>query len=624
MLMQLKRGHWIDGQTRLITIQMQMRNNNRGIRFIVRYMFEVTQMGAVLPSYDMETLIDDEDNTEVCDTSMTASHSACPAPLRSSLWCCHCSSLLITAHHCSSLLITVVLSPSAKCPQTMRLWMTVSLALTLWFAFLEGVELLQSGPVDYFTNMWNVMDWTNFALFGVAYMTLSSVLSLNERDKTGENCVAPLCAQFGFYDLWEVFDTARDAKFFLSVCVCIQLLKIIKFTNVIIPKMSLMTRVLSKGCYDLLFFGIIFGVSMFAFCMLFYIQLGSFMDDFHSQTSSMIALAKALFGEFPFDEIVDNSRGYTNGILFLVYLFVAVFILLSMFLAILGEAQAAVRDEEASLREQGVFPNQYGFLGEAKEWVDAKVTEMRAPTPEDAATASDAEKQASEVNDNPGLDQAMNKALFSMHKKLEASVQTRMASMEQRLLNQLTLLDNAIGSYGKGAGSMRCTGRRGSAVAVSASLYNLKDGSRDDGKDGGKDGGGGSRERSRLRTGSMSPAHARSGSPDKCGRAGVADARRDTPGRMTGKQYAQYDRDDGRAADGRAAAPSAGPLTANERTRSDNFHSQPKLSEYSMCGYAPRVLSRDARRPASGSPPGKKLRSASSRQGLKTDNTLAC
>ena len=67
-------------------------------------------------------------------------------------------------------------------------------------------------------------------------------------------------------------NTARNAKFFMSICVCIQLLKIIKFTNVIVPKMSLMTSVLSKGCYDLVFFGVIFGISMFAFCMLFYIQ----------------------------------------------------------------------------------------------------------------------------------------------------------------------------------------------------------------------------------------------------------------------------------------------------------------------------------------------------------------
>ena len=43
------------------------------------------------------------------------------------------------------------------------------------------------------------------------------------------------------------------------------------------------TPTLPLGCYDLLFFGIVFGLSLFSFCMLFYIQLGSFMDDYYSQ-----------------------------------------------------------------------------------------------------------------------------------------------------------------------------------------------------------------------------------------------------------------------------------------------------------------------------------------------------
>jgi len=80
----LKKGHWIDHQTRTISVTMQLRNNNAGVRFMTRYMFEITQMGAVLPSYDMETLIDDEDNTA-----------------------------------------------------SMRTWMLIALILTIWFAMLE-------------------------------------------------------------------------------------------------------------------------------------------------------------------------------------------------------------------------------------------------------------------------------------------------------------------------------------------------------------------------------------------------------------------------------------------------------------------------------------------------------
>ena len=317
----LKKGHWIDKQTRLISISMQVRSNNGGVRYVTRFMFELTQMAAVLPSFDMEAMVDDPDST-------------------------------------------------AK----MKVYMMMALGLTAYFMMLEAIEFVQSGPSEYFSNVWNVLDWANFLLFFQVFANLIEMDNLANRDLerriyptdgTPSDCGSAICNQFGFMDLWEIMHTARTAKLFMSICVCIQLLKIIKFTNVIIPKMSLMTSVLSKGCYDLLFFGIIFAISMFAFCMLFYIQLGSFMDDFYSQPASMIALAKALFGDFPFEEIMDNSRGYVNGILFLIYLFVAVFILLSMFLAILGEAQAAAREAQAEAKEQGTFGNEYGVFGDA-------------------------------------------------------------------------------------------------------------------------------------------------------------------------------------------------------------------------------------------------------------------
>ena len=94
----------------------------------------------------------------------------------------------------------------------------------------------------------------------------------------------------GYYDDWRVMATARTVKIYLSTCVCIQLLKIIKFTNVLIPKMSLMTSVLSKGKADLAFFGIVFGISMLAFSNMFYVQLGSVMEDYNDQARFLYSL----------------------------------------------------------------------------------------------------------------------------------------------------------------------------------------------------------------------------------------------------------------------------------------------------------------------------------------------
>ena len=282
----------------------------------------------------------------------------------------------------------------------------------------------------------------------------------------------------------------------MPICAHLQLLKIIKFTNVIVPKMSLMTSVLAKGCYDLLFFGIIFAISMFAFCMLFYIQLGSFMDDFYSQTSSVIALAKALFGDFPFEEIIDNSRGYTNGILFLVYLFVAVFILLSMFLAILGEAQAEVREDERRLEAEGEFPNQYGFLGEFSEFVQKRIDKLtkKELTTEQQAEADEAEKQQQE---NPGLDGALNMALTKMQKKLDSSVQNRVTNLEQRLMSRLSALGDRVNGTGPTGGP---GGRKGSLRDSGLSGNDSRSASRNGGGITSSD-----RERSRERGKSESP-----------------------------------------------------------------------------------------------------------------------
>ena len=284
---------------------------------------------------------------------------------------------------------------------------------------------------------------------------LQSVLSLDERDAlrrgyTGtpgeeggapNDCASKICNEFGYYDMWEISNTSRDAKFYMSICVCIQLLKIIKFTNVIVPKMSLMTSVLSKGCYDLLFFGIIFSLSMFAFCMLFYIQLGSFMDDFYSQPSSLIALAKALFGDFPFEEIMDNSRGYTNGILFLVYLFLAVFILLSMFLAILGEAQAAVRESEQQEREEGKAENPYGMLGEAKDNIGKFLAKIKAKTGRGGKGGGDDDGEGGgggdDESDGDPFEMQMQTAMTKLQAKLDSSLKQRMSGLEVRLLKEL-------------------------------------------------------------------------------------------------------------------------------------------------------------------------------------------
>ena len=49
--------------------------------------------------------------------------------------------------------------------------------------------------------------------------------------------LAPLCGT-GYLDPWELYETMRTAKSTLSMCMCIQLLKIVKVATGCVPKLG--------------------------------------------------------------------------------------------------------------------------------------------------------------------------------------------------------------------------------------------------------------------------------------------------------------------------------------------------------------------------------------------------
>ena len=76
--------------------------------------------------------------------------------------------------------------------------------------------------------------------------------------------------------------SVHDARLLLGAW-NVQLLKVIKFTTLLVPKMGLATSVLSKALVDLIFFGVVFGITMFAFSCMFYVQLGPVMEEYNDQ-----------------------------------------------------------------------------------------------------------------------------------------------------------------------------------------------------------------------------------------------------------------------------------------------------------------------------------------------------
>ena len=332
----LKRGHFLDARTRLLSVVLQLRNNHLGLGHRITLLVEFTSQGLVLPSYDVETRV-----------------------------------------------------LSAQRLSDMSLFANLSLVLIVLFALLELIELLESSVAEYLSDMWNLMDWLNYAIFLLTYLQVLALRASIEEEAA--DCAAShLCREVGYFDRWREMGTNRQLKQFLSLSLSVQLFKIIKFASLLIPKLGHMTFVLRRTIVELAFFGIVFFTSVMSFSTMLYVQVGPFIEEYGTQVASVISLIRALFGDFDMDEIMNNSSGYINAVFLLGYLFVAVFIMLTLFISILAEGHNLVREVVAKRKaDDGAF-DEYGQLAvaaraasaagrrlvERSPWLEKAITEL--------------------------------------------------------------------------------------------------------------------------------------------------------------------------------------------------------------------------------------------------------
>ena len=312
-----------------MSVTLQLKSNHLGIRTRLSLMLELTSVGAILPSYDVETRVLSEQ--KVTEMGLYANF----------------------------------------------------LVLVVFFALIELLEIQKSGTEGGETTSEPVeLDGLiNYAIFLQVYLQVVSVQSLIGRgaDLSEPLCAASyLCRHVGYFDDWRLMGEYRLLKQFLSLCLSVQLFKIIKFTSELIPKMGHMTEVLRVCLVDMIFFSGVFAISIISFSAMLCLQVGSVISPYIDQFASFITLARALFFDFDMREILENSSGYWNALLFLLYLFVAVFVMLSLFLAILAEGHSKVRDEEEKRKQEDGY-NEYGLPA----WASSSRLLVRASSPRD-------------------------------------------------------------------------------------------------------------------------------------------------------------------------------------------------------------------------------------------------
>ena len=81
----------------------------------------------------------------------------------------------------------------------------------------------------YFADLWNVMDWANYVLYFLTWARMQELAEAIEAQESQAHCTSYMCTAMGYFDDWKVMGIFRQMKVFLSLCVCIQLFKILKF-----------------------------------------------------------------------------------------------------------------------------------------------------------------------------------------------------------------------------------------------------------------------------------------------------------------------------------------------------------------------------------------------------------
>ena len=99
-------------------------------------------------------------------------------------------------------------------------------------------------------------------------------------------------------------------------------------------------------------------------------------------TLHKLARHRCYSSEYNWCGVESRDRADLNTILFLIYLFCSIFVLLSMFLAMLGEAQANLRDDQLNARKEAAkkgeqLPPEYGILHEGQRAIMKSL--MRVP-----------------------------------------------------------------------------------------------------------------------------------------------------------------------------------------------------------------------------------------------------
>ena len=223
----LKRAHWLDPQTRALMITLQLDGNSLGLSSYTTLFFELTATSAILPSYAAQV-----------------NHVDVDAAL---------------------------------------LYGAVALGVFCLAQAFEVGELRVHGWRKYLGNVYNYVDLVALYQFVQMAFVLRRLQSADHSFGGSE-----VSQSMGYFDNYDFMEQVSDLRRSVAVVLCLQLLKGTQYLVLLVPRLGLVTGVLSWAFWDLVSFSLVFAVTLVAFSQLFCMQMGAVDAEYHSSISSLL------------------------------------------------------------------------------------------------------------------------------------------------------------------------------------------------------------------------------------------------------------------------------------------------------------------------------------------------
>lgn len=186
--------------------------------------------------------------------------------------------------------------------------------------------------------VWNVIDlitillsYAAIAVWIVKYLETTSALKRYYDDKSA-------FISFGGIVNWDIAFTSIIG--IIAFTATLRILKALGYNK----RMAELTNIVYHAAPDLISFSVIFAFAFVGFAILGHLLFGASMYEYHSMLAASGSLANSLIGKVALDKMLKAAPNFAQLYFFCYVLFV-IFVLLTMFAAILNESITKVRED---------------------------------------------------------------------------------------------------------------------------------------------------------------------------------------------------------------------------------------------------------------------------------------